>query len=343
MRDTKLRIGGQLVINLVSFFCFYFYSVLQFGIDWKKLVLYTVLTTFLVWELLRLAIIAARKRFPGIRFRAQRLTVVISITLLVVILIPLFKFYFGNLLNLYGGPQAFKNFSYLMVMGQNIFYCLFITAVYEGIYFFEQSRKLGIEKEALKRENLVTQLHSLRAQVHPHFLFNNLNSLAVLIDIDNEKAQEYLEKMASMYRYLLQTNEQPLISLQEELQFTDAYYHLLQTRFDEAFIVQINIASRFQQYLIPPLTLQLLIENAVKHNVINADHPLKVSITSTEEAGLIVRNNLQKKEVRDSPKTSLININAKYRLLGTQIKVHEAADFFEVFIPLINPEKALLA
>lgn len=209
-------------------------------------------------------------------------------------------------------------------------------------------------KEKLLKENIQGQLQSLKAQISPHFLFNSLNSLSTLIAEDSAKAEEFVDQMARVYRYLLQTNQSTinednvnhLTSLSNELNFIESYYHLLKTRYGEGMFMTISVDEKYLTYLIPPLTLQLLIENAVKHNVIRSSRPLLVEISTIENGLLQVKNNLQKKNVSglenlESTRIGLANIQTKYHLLAqshpeiTEPLIENGPDYFTVTLPLI--------
>ncbi|CCH02654.1 Sensor protein lytS [Fibrella aestuarina BUZ 2] len=193
--------------------------------------------------------------------------------------------------------------------------------------------------QQLQQEMLEVQMRALQAHLNPHFLFNSLNSLSSLIAEAPAQAEAFVDELASVYRYILQTNAQELTALDNELQFMDSYYHLLQTRYTQGIQLQMHIDDRYRNHLIPPLTLQLLVENAVKHNAILADAPLVIGIYTTPQAQLVVQNTLQRRQVRVlSNGVGLSNILVKYQMLGQPVPVIEEADGqFVVTLPLIDP------
>ena len=212
-----------------------------------------------------------------------------------------------------------------------------VVGVQEAVYYFNRLLKSEKEAETLKKENLQTQLDSLKQQVNPHFLFNSLNTLSYLIGDDTEKAEDFLNELCKVYRYLLRSNEHELTDLSTELQFIRSYFHLLKTRYGDNIQLNVAIESPYETYLLPSLTLQLLIENAVKHNVIDKLQPLIVDVTTQPDGLLTVRNNLQKKPQQlPSTRIGLRNIATKFRLLNQgDILVQETVDQFAVTIPLI--------
>ena len=210
--------------------------------------------------------------------------------------------------------------------------------------FFEKWRKLVDEAEQLKKENLQSQLEGLKGQVNPHFLFNSLNSLSSLIGDDPDKAEKFLDEMSKVYRYLLRTNEDGLTTLDAEMQFIHSYFHLLQTRFGQALHMHCSIEKELEEYQLPSLTLQLLLENAVKHNVVSTINPLEITVSTQRADGkayLSVVNNLQpKQEPPPSTRMGLNNIISKFRLLDREdVTIMEDGQSFRVTVPLIKKIK----
>ncbi len=192
--------------------------------------------------------------------------------------------------------------------------------------------------QSLQQEVDEMHMRALQAQLSPHFLFNSLNSLSALIADDPVKAERFVDELSSVYRYLLQANDRELTSLETEMKFINSYYHLLKTRYGQGISLKIDIKTACQVCLLPPLTLQLLLENAVKHNVVSASNPLTIEIFTETDNLLIVRNNLQRKGINrfTSTKKGLQNINMKYRLLNQPpIDICESDNVFDVLVPLI--------
>jgi sensor histidine kinase YesM len=218
--------------------------------------------------------------------------------------------------------------------------CILAASFHEGVAFYEKWKRVTDEAEQLKKENLQTQLESLKAQVNPHFLFNSLNSLSSLISEDPNKAEKFLDEMCKVYRYLLRNNEEDLAPLWVEMQFIQSYYHLLKTRYGDSLYLEVDIPDELVWYRIPSLTLQMLVENAVKHNMMMKDQPLNIQITATAGPRLIVSNNLQRKKRISSNKVGLNNIVKKYKLLKQDdIIVQEDEKMFSIIVPLIKAEE----
>ncbi len=208
----------------------------------------------------------------------------------------------------------------------------------------EQHQREQIEAELmtekLQQQVSAVQMMALQTQLNPHFLFNSLNSLSSLIADEPEKAERFVDEMSSVYRYLLRTNDNDLTTLQAELTFVDSYYHLLKTRYGAGIDLTKNIDEPFLNYKIPPLTLQLLLENAVKHNIVSADQPLSIRLDTSADGWLTVSNTLQRKPLNgvNSTRKGLLNIISRYKLLSQNIPiVTETAHSFTVGLPLIGP------
>ncbi|MBK6837087.1 MAG: histidine kinase [Bacteroidetes bacterium] len=167
-----------------------------------------------------------------------------------------------------------------------------------------------------------------------------MNSLSSLVEEDQEKAVQFIAELSRVYRYLLQTNEKELTTLNAELEFIEAYYFLLQTRFGSGVKLIVDILPSFREFLIPPLTLQILVENAVKHNVVSSNKPLVIRISSDALGNLMVDNNLQKKtQSVPSSGMGLANITSKYKLLNqSEVIIRTTEDNFQVKLPLISPQ-----
>ena len=222
---------------------------------------------------------------------------------------------------------------------------IFVTLLHEGISGFEKWKATLIETEELKKEYMQSQLLGLKSQVNPHFLFNSLNSLSCLINEDKEQAESFIDEMSKVYRYLLRSNEEQLVTLDTELQFAHSYFHLLKARHGDGIILETNISEKDRHRYLPPLTLQILLETAFQVNQISRDNPLRLHISSLENGWLEISNNIQKKFTDDVPvQTGLENITNKYRLLCKEcVSVSENSAGRVVQIPLMdNPENTCL-
>ncbi len=219
---------------------------------------------------------------------------------------------------------------------------ILVASIYEGIFFYQRWKEAIVETERLKRENVQSQLEGLKSQVNPHFLFNSLNTLIYIIPEDPDKAVTFVRKLSKVYRYILEIRDKELIPVSEELAFLQSYIFLLKERFGESFEVSINVDTKYHPQKIVPLSLQMLLENAIKHNVISKSKPLLVEVFIDEKGFLIVRNNLQKK-VQQMPSTNvgLENIKTRYAFFTEEkVLVEETPSCFMVSLPLIEAQLA---
>jgi len=265
----------------------------------------------------------------------KRLIAFLIILPFVVLLITIFQSLFFYWLNNKGITSDF--YVHYEDIGINLLYSLIIVFFLELLHYFRNWNKAVAESAMLKQKSMEAQLEALKSQINPHFLFNSLNSLTSLIQIDGLQAINYVHKLSSVYRYMLHSNDKNLIKLEEELNFLQAYLHLLQIRFGTAFNYSIIIDAAYQGYFIPPLTLQLLVENAVKHNIVSTNLPLKVEI-SIAKGKLEVKNNLQKRTTPIiSHQMGLVNLVTRYSFVtNDEIEIVETNVAFVVSLPLIK-------
>jgi sensor histidine kinase YesM len=214
---------------------------------------------------------------------------------------------------------------------------LLIQTIHLGAYFFHQWEDAYVESEELKRQKLQSQFDALKSQVNPHFLFNSLNALTTLIIEDQKLAVEFVNRLANVYRYILQNQYSQLVSLQDELDFIDAFIFLQKIRFGENLKVNINIPEQYRNKLIAPLSLQMLVENSIKHNVVSAERNLIIDIFVDKDS-LVVKNNMQKKNHSNgSIGIGLENIKQRYEIIAQRnVEINSDTDYFTVKIPLLS-------
>jgi hypothetical protein len=218
-----------------------------------------------------------------------------------------------------------------------------VFSIYFSLHFLKHWRRSELAAEKIQKENMRSQLNSLKSQLDPHFLFNNLNILSALIDSDPQRSKKFVDKFAEVYRALLQSKaSDDLILLSEELEFIDAYMYLIRTRFDNNIQFTRNLKPGFQTRMIPPLTLQLLIENAIKHNLIHDGSPLTIHLLQIEDDYLMISNSLNEKNEKQERKGSgLLNIQNRYAYFTDKpVRILKTDSHFEVHIPLLEIEQA---
>lgn len=213
------------------------------------------------------------------------------------------------------------------------------AVIYFIVYYLDllaERQKSQIELEQLRKERIAAQLDALRQQISPHFLFNSLSTLRTIVP--DEASKVYVQNLSNVYRYLLSMSGKELVTLEEETAFLMSYLYILQQRFEDGLQVEIAIDPQLNQHLLPPLVLQLLVENAIKHNVVSFEEPLSIAIFS-EAKQLVVSNRLQARfSVEESSGKGLDNIRSRYRLIcGKSISVASDNGYFTVKLPLLAP------
>lgn len=200
-----------------------------------------------------------------------------------------------------------------------------------------KNRELNEFNRQLMKENISTKYEVLKAKINPHFLFNSLSTLSTLIIQNPKEAVDFVGRFSKLYRSILKSSENPLVSLQEELDFTGHYLYLQKMRFGNNLQVSVNVPEKYSGYFVPPFTLQLLVENAIKHNIISTEQKLSISITATNDY-IIVSNNLQKKPAESSG-IGQSNIRERYRLLEEkEPEFAENNGYYIAKIPLVKVE-----
>lgn len=207
--------------------------------------------------------------------------------------------------------------------------------------YLRRQLEADLALQQLKQQHTEARMKALQSQVNPHFLFNALNTLSSLIDENPRQATDYVDELSSVYRYLLRVGDDEITTLSLEMSFIHSYFNLLRIRYGNSVCAELAVGDRYSDALLPPLTLQLLVENAVKHNVALSDQPLTIRIRTTPEGQLVIENNIQRRRVRvESNGVGLSNITDKYRLLNWSAPLIEEADgWFRVKLPLMISEK----
>lgn len=226
-----------------------------------------------------------------------------------------------------------------LVTLSNVICVVFITHVYETVYLIQQRESDLLSVARLDRARAEAELLALKSQVDPHFLFNSLNTLAHLIPHAPEQALRFTEGLADVYRYLLSNQRRDLVPLQDELRFTRGYVELLRLRFGDALRLTGDDALSADELLVPPISLQVLVENAVKHNAFDAKAPLEVRVTPLAD-GLLVENALRPRlSARPSAGSGLRNLDERCRrIAGRGLEVAVGPDSFQVRLPLLRTE-----
>jgi LytS/YehU family sensor histidine kinase len=236
---------------------------------------------------------------------------------------------------------TFKTGNYQIALAIGSVMNIFITVLHEGVARFEKWKAVLVETEQLKKEYMQSQLLSLKSQINPHFLFNSLNTLSSLINDDDEtKAEAFLDELSKVFRYLLRTNEEELVPLQTELEFIRSYFFVLKTRYGRSIELHTNVSETAAEKYLPPLTLQMLLDDVFNSNAGTKDQPTVIQITDTG-SGLEIRNTIHKKITEEAgPSGNLENVSNKFWLLcQRKVEVIENEVGRVITIPLINGKR----
>ncbi len=335
--DDRLLALTCIVINTHSVMAIY-YTGAFFNADFGAYALKWLgefMAVLLLWMIIRWLYLELLKRRSGLKNVKIRLLIVplflIPYFLISIWFIAYVQPYFDWQYLQYQDPEV----SVQIATGAVIFFI--DIGLYEALHLFVELKNTKIREEKLKKENVTTQLANLRNQISPHFLFNSLNTLVYLIDEDKEKSKEFVHKLSYIYKTVLDSSKKDLVSVGEEMEYIHAYTGLLKRRFGQNLMFNFDISSKDLDKKIMPLSLQLGIENAVKHNVVSKKQPLFINI-ETVDGFLVIKNNLQKRTIRSkNTGLGLMNITNRYQLItNKQVLIDNSEDYFTLKLPLLD-------
>ena len=300
------------------------------------LLLLDFLNTFLVAFLtftLNYYLLKPFSRNQKMNFRTISLAV--FLTFLMVLLLGLIF----NAIKPLVGTEIYMKRHHDEMLFKNFFSCILVLGSIFIIRLIFQKQTYELENEKLRTESLQSQFESLKNQMSPHFLFNTLTALKSLIRESPDLADQYVNHLAQVLRYTLQSNEKKTVSLRDEMEFTDSYLFLIKMRYGANLTVTTAIPEKYMSMELPPLTIQTLLENAVKHNEISNRKPFIINIQSNENAELIIRNPIQSKLTpEEGTGIGLTNLSKQFQILGErEIQFIQENNEFIVRIPLIRP------
>jgi hypothetical protein len=305
------------------------------NLEIKLSYLYTILIAFLIWQGNRYLLFTLRAYFDWFKKPFRKILVLLvaisfyTIPVSTLLLVGWYHFFAKGVVN---WGVVFTSTLIIMIC------VIFIVHVYETVFLVKDSESEMVRTEQLERAKAEAELEALKNQIDPHFIFNSLNTLSHLIEERPEKAKQFNDSLADVYRYILQNKAKSLVLLREEMFFLNDYFSLLKIRFEKAIHLNMEVdESCFDQYLIPPISLQLLMENAIKHNEFSDANPLVVSMRLENEE-LIVRNNVRKKTLRKtSSRIGLENLTERYRLItNKQLNIESLPEEFIVRLPVLS-------
>ena len=296
--------------------------------------LYTIMIALLIWQGNRYLHFSLRSYFDWINKPLQKVAVLMlsiifyTVPISILLLVGWYKVFTHDLVN-----WTVISESTLIILVAVVF----ITHVYETVFMVKESESEMIRSEQLERARAEAELEALKNQIDPHFIFNSLNTLSHLIEERPAKAKQFNDNLADVYRYILQNKARDLVLLRDEIEFLQSYFHLLKIRFENAVQLELHLAEDLDIHLIPPISLQLLAENAIKHNEFSALTPLVLSVTMTGDE-LIVKNKINKKELRkESSRIGLQNLKERYKLITQkEIQITTEDGEFIIRLPILK-------
>lgn len=314
-RDTRILLAFlvpfALILNYLLFDNLYFTDIGVF-------VAATLVTFFiqtLSWLMHTWVATTVRNRFIRDRDMIKRMAISLFLFIIMTGITLTLIFYGYGYVNFMGYELDESKYNWALTIG--VIVNIFATVVHESVSGFEKWKLTLTETEQLKKEYMQSQLFGLRSQVSPHFLFNCLNSLSSLISESPAQAEQFLDEMSKVYRYLLRSSDEQIVELGTELQFVHSYFHLLKARYGTGVDLVVDIKDSDRGKLLPHLTLQILLDNILKLNLISKDRPLSIHISINAFGWLEVKNNIQNRITGDvvPDEKAISGISNKFRLL----------------------------
>ncbi len=333
-KDKWVIIIGILIMGVV----FPLLNGMFFNIKMNFVVLNIIFSTFsttAMWLGCRFIINKIWKHFPWDKKPIKHLVYEIIILAIYILLIVKFVFFVASL---FLSEEIGKEYNFWSVYISSLIISIIISFIHEAVFFYMLWIKTIKRAEQLEREGLLSQYETLKNQINPHFLFNSFNTLISLIEEDKNAASDYVQKLSDFFRIILQLRDKSIITVSEELELIKTYIFIQQKRYGNNLIMNIKIPQQVLEMGVAPLTLQMLVENAIKHNIISTEKPLNIEISVTDNNYLLVKNNLQKRTDNEpSSGLGLQNIRNRYTFLSdkkTEVIVN--TEYYAVAIPLLE-------
>lgn len=273
-------------------------------------------------------------RYPRVDQTAKRLTIMLLAVGGLTVLLAMFDVWTYSVFPIFHVDFTWNNIWSILILGA--FFDVFLCAMLGLFYSLEQWKNNQAETEKLERQSLQLQFDALKGQVNPHFLFNSLNTLSALISDDQQKAEEFVEDLAKIYRYILQASKTDLVPVQAEFDFLQTYTRLLSARYGDSLqIIQPENYSGDQH--LPPLVLQILVDNAIKFNTMTKTKPLIIEVEIVFSQRIQVRNRMQHKvRAMVADQGGLSELKAKYHALSNrEVRTEQTEEYFIVSVPML--------
>ncbi len=336
--DRKLLLFGIPILAAAVPLIFFDVSVENYLVMFHQELPEGIIYTSAFWFWNRYLLISLRKKYDVLTQSVRRFTLQV---LIIIITAPLISIAITYLLDIFYANTGLVDLcdpTLVQGMASTYFLTVSVMLLYDTIYFFHKYKEAIMEKEWIQQAHIQSQLDNLRNQINPHFLFNSMNTLMNLIPEEGERARKYLSKLSTFYRYAVSKQEEATVPVDLELDNAKVYVELLQERFGKSLAIQMPDHVRTTKHTLP-LSLQLLIENAIKHNIVSKSKPLHIQVLfSKDNKYLIVRNNIQRKiQSVESTGMGLDNIKKRIAFFTEDLLIVSTHDNnFEVRIPLIE-------
>jgi sensor histidine kinase YesM len=332
IRKNNREYLSIVLISIVGSLIITRFSCTSCLLDWKKYALVTFFNSMMwisMWLGNGMLASYLSRKISWVKFPMKRLVVGILVTVSYTVSIAII------IVKCWEWSLGFEFSSYNDFIIISLLITFFISLFLHGREFLLQWKLSAVDAERYQKESMQATYESLKSQVNPHFLFNSLNALTNLVYEDQDKAVKFIKQLSEVYRYVLDTRDKEVVTLSEELKFVESYKYLQHIRFGDKLHISLTIQS--EMFQLAPLALQMLLENAIKHNEISEEHPLIIKVYQQGNT-LVVENTLHKRShtAEDSSRIGLDNIRKRYQFLTDQpVKVKETISQFSVSIPLL--------
>ncbi len=312
------------------------YDYFNIRIEWYYALITITAICFFILECNRLLEPLVRKRISHEKFKTRfPIVFFLTGTVMASIIALAIVWVIGMLIHPFSLEENYTPIKLNLVFAWlvNLLYHLINTI----IFYFKEYSSSRLEAEELKKLNAQAELQLVKSQINPHFLFNNLNVLSALVMQNNTEANRFIEEFSKVYRYILTNHAKELVALKTELHFINPYIFLLEKRFGSGIKIDVEVPEKYNDYLVVPAVLQMLIENAIKHNIVSKIKPLQITLHANGNDTLTVSNNLQlKQSVENSTEIGLQNIVKRYKLVSNKkVFISKTEQHFSVELPLI--------
>lgn len=344
MNKALIKYGSRI---LVATTIYLFFRITSTKVDadlsseysvWPIMLLFTIIVVLSVWEVCDQVINYYANNHPTYLTSNRKLVLIFALTTLATFPLVTIYIYFENYylkIWLDCVIDSKREFYADIIQGYVVSWLVISVQIIQ--VYHKTMRNMEVEQSRMQRELLRTQFESLKSQINPHFLFNNFSVLDALIHKNTELASEYLAQLSKLYRYILDNKESEMVSLAKEVELLESYFFLLKIRHDDCIKLEYQVKIELADFFIPTLSLQMLIENAVKHNSFSKEKPLKIKIFTEGDQYIIIQNDVNLKNGRThSTKIGLDNIKNRYNLRSDrQVIIYQSENIFKVKLPIL--------